>query len=145
MSNIEISRACQTTMASLSHNILLVDDELDSQIIFREMLSDLGYNVTVKSDGTSALQTIHEEGKIDLIITDYQMPDLSGLEFIRRVRKVHPAVPIIMITAYGGVETYLKSLSLGVFEFISKPVGKKMLGLIVNAALHNTSNGQASS
>jgi DNA-binding NtrC family response regulator len=63
------------------------------------------------------------------------MPGMSGIEFLTILRKALPSVPVIMFTAYGDVETYLKSLSLGVFEYINKPVKKNELGRIVKAAL----------
>jgi DNA-binding NtrC family response regulator len=63
------------------------------------------------------------------------MPGMSGIEFLAILRKALPSVPVIMFTAYGDVDTYLKSLSLGVFEYINKPVGKNELVRIVKAAL----------
>jgi DNA-binding NtrC family response regulator len=122
--------------------ILVVDDEPDSRQIFRDMLSDLGYDVIDAPDSASALMTMRNESTIDLIITDYQMPDMNGLAFVERVRQFLPAVPIIMITAYGSVETYIRSQSLSVFEYINKPVKKRELDLILKAALQKADNKQ---
>jgi CheY-like chemotaxis protein len=122
---------------NVAKKILVVDDEPDSRQIFREMLGDLGYDVYDEPDGASALLTIRDKGSIDLIVTDYQMPDMNGLEFVQRVRQFLPLVPIIMITAYGSIETYIRSQCLSVFEYINKPVKKRELDLIIKAALNN--------
>jgi DNA-binding NtrC family response regulator len=66
------------------------------------------------------------------------MPGMSGIEFVTVLRRVLPSVPVIMFTAHGGVETFVESLSLGVFEYINKPVRTDELGRIVKAALERS-------
>jgi len=116
--------------------IMVVDDEPENRKIFSQLLSDLGYEVIDEPDGTSALSKIRQGAKIDLVLTDERMPDMSGLELIEALRHMLPSVPVILITAYGSIEDYLRSSSLGVFEYLNKPVGKKELGKIVKTALH---------
>lgn len=115
--------------------ILLVDDELENLRSLGEILNRFGYRVIAKPDGQSALDTVREGTAVDLVITDYRMPGMNGLEFLTSFRQVRPEVPAIMLTAYGAVGTYLKSLSLGVFEYVNKPVKAKELGRIVKAAI----------
>ncbi len=76
----------------------------------------------------SALSKIREGAKIDLVLTDERMPDISGLELIEMLRHLRPAVPVILITAYGSIENYLRSPSFCVFEYLNKPVGKREQG-----------------
>ncbi len=116
--------------------ILVVEDEPENRRIFSEILGDLGYSVIAMPDGTSALSAIQNAPGIDLIITDYRMPDMSGLELVMKLRRILPAVPVIMITAFGSIENYFQSLSLGVFEYVNKPVGKTEFERVVKAALH---------
>jgi len=140
MADYALTLSLQTVKDSVTKKILVIDDEPDSRQIFRDMLIELGYDVIDEPDGTSALVAIEDKGMIDLIITDYQMPDMNGLEFVERVRRLLPLVPIIMITAYGSIETYIRSQCLSVFEYINKPVKKRELDLIVKAALDNANN-----
>lgn len=117
--------------------VLLVDDELENLRSLGEILNRFGYQVIPKPDAPSALAVVRQGITIDLVITDYRMPGMDGLEFIIALKQMVPTVPIIMLTAYGAVETYLKSLSLGVFEYVNKPVRAKELGRIVKSALDN--------
>ncbi|HAK61260.1 MAG TPA: response regulator [Nitrospiraceae bacterium] len=123
--------------------ILLVDDELENLRSLGEILNRFGYKVIAKPDGRSALSVVGEGTPVDLVITDYRMPVMDGLEFVTSLKQVTPSVPVIMLTAYGAVETYLKSLSLGVFEYVNKPVKAKELGRIVKAALDGSGDGHS--
>ena len=114
--------------------LLLVDDELDNLRSLGEILKQFGFKVIEKPDAHSALTIIREGASVDLIITDYRMPGMNGLEFIVVLKQILPAVPIVMLTSYGTVETYLKSLSIGVFEFVSKPIKAKELEHIIKVA-----------
>lgn len=115
--------------------ILLVDDDHDVLSCLEDSLSALGYNVIAKPDAESAMAVIREGAKVDLVVTDYAMPGMDGHEFFSVLKRILPSVPVIILTGYGSVETYLKSLSLGVCEFVCKPIEAKELDRIVKAAL----------
>jgi DNA-binding NtrC family response regulator len=117
--------------------ILLVDDELEILKSLGEILTRFGYQVIAKQSAQEALASVKDGANIDLVITDYRMPDMDGLEFLNALRQMDPSVPVIMLTAYGAVESYLKSLSLGVFEYVNKPIKAKDLGRIVQAAINS--------
>jgi len=118
--------------------ILLVDDEIEILKSLGEVLSRFGYTVIIKSDARSALAVVKASVKVDLVITDYRMPGMDGLEFLNALRQMNATVPVIVLTAYGAVESYLKSLSLGVYDYISKPIKAKELGRIVQAAIDSS-------
>jgi DNA-binding NtrC family response regulator len=116
--------------------VLVVDDEQENLRTYEEILHDMDYNVLLQPDGCAALALLREDAAVDLIITDFRMPGMNGIEFITELRRSRPFVPVIMITAYGNIETYLHSISLGVFEYVHKPVKKEEFERIVKRALH---------
>ncbi len=135
MQTIEGRDSLNTITDNHIKTILVVDDESENRQIVSRQLSDLGYNVIDEPNGTSALSKIRQGAKIDLVITDERMPDMNGLELIEALRKAAPSLPVILVTAYGSIENYLRSSSLGVFEYINRPVGKMELRKIVKVAL----------
>ena len=112
--------------------ILLVDDEPTILTVLELLLNKFGYVVIPKSNAESALFLIREGVNVDLIITDYRMPGMNGVEFIRVLRRILPSVPVLMLTGDITVEIEPR---LGVFERINKPVLGKELDRIVRAAL----------
>jgi two-component system response regulator (stage 0 sporulation protein F) len=116
--------------------VLLVEDDEGNRCITAEILKDLGYQVISEAGGSSALSVIKRGVDIDLVITDYRMPDMNGLDLVMELRRILPNVPVIMMTAYGSIENYFKSMSLGVFEYVNKPIGKDEFERIVKKALH---------
>jgi CheY-like chemotaxis protein len=112
--------------------ILLVDDEPAILTVLEVLLNKLGYIVVLKSNAESALFLIREGVNVDLVITDYRMPGMNGVEFVRELRRILPSVPVLMLT--GDITVEIEP-SLGVFELINKPVAGKELDRIVKAAL----------
>jgi DNA-binding NtrC family response regulator len=105
----------------LKGKILVIDDELD----IREGLSDLltlegGYTVELAHNGTEGLQKLGA-ASYDLVLLDLMMPDMSGMDVLRLVRKTDTETPIFMITAYGSVEAAVDALKLGANDYFSKP------------------------
>jgi DNA-binding NtrC family response regulator len=115
--------------------ILLVEDEDGNRRILAEILEDLGYQVISKADGPSALLVIKTGVDIDLVITDYRMPSMNGLDLVMELRRILPNVPVIMMTAYASIENYITSMSLGVFEYVNKPIDKAEFERVVKMAL----------
>jgi DNA-binding NtrC family response regulator len=115
--------------------ILVVDDDIENARSYGEVLMDMDYRVITQGDVKAALALLRSEKAFDLIITDYRMPGMNGLDFIKELRQIHPDLPVIMITAYGNIETYLRSISLGAFEYINKPISKNEFERIVQHAL----------
>jgi DNA-binding NtrC family response regulator len=115
--------------------ILLVDDEPEIRTILVEFLQKSGYKVIPKPDAESALSVINEKRRVDLVITDFRMPGMDGPEFIDALKKTSPSLPVIMLTAFGSVASYIQCRSKGVFEYVNKPVRAGEFRRIVQAAL----------
>jgi len=118
-----------------AETILLVDDESDLRDAYAELLKDLGYRVRSEPDGFSALAFVKQGTRIDLVITDYIMPNMNGLKFIKLLRALRPSVPVIMLTAFTTMENYSRARQLGAFEYVEKPVRMEELRRVVEAAL----------
>jgi len=104
-----------------SKRILLVDDEENARIALSRLLSREGYLVNTVANGYEALDYLREHD-VNLIVTDINMPEMDGIAFLREASRSFPGINVIMITAYGGVESYIEAINLGAFEYINKPV-----------------------
>ncbi len=111
--------------------ILIVDDEENARIGLKTLLSRDGYQVEAVGNGYEALDYLNRQA-VDLVITDINMPEMNGLVFLRELNRDHPSVDVIMITAYGGVESYLEAMNLGAFEYLNKPVKLEELRAVMN-------------
>jgi two-component system response regulator (stage 0 sporulation protein F) len=101
--------------------ILVVDDEENARIALSKILTREGYDVASAANGHEAL-TYLQARDVELIITDINMPEMNGMAFLRELSRIRPASNVIMITAYGEVESYIEAMNLGAFEYINKPV-----------------------
>jgi DNA-binding NtrC family response regulator len=101
--------------------ILIVDDEENTRLGLATLLTREGFDVGSAANGFEALDYLDRE-RVSLVISDIHMPDMGGLAFLRELSRRHPSISVIMITAYGGVESYLEAMSLGAFEYLHKPV-----------------------
>lgn len=111
------------------HSILLVDDDQEFRKAMKKMFEKSGYNVTGVGDGREALEILSEE-VFDLIISDLRMPNLSGIELMEEIKRKRIETPVIFITAYGEVESYMDLMNMGAFDYLNKPVrGREILGL----------------
>lgn len=111
----------ESSLPRETKRILLVDDEENARIALSRLLSREGYIVDTVSNGFEALNHLREHD-VNLIVTDINMPEMDGITFLREVNRSFPGSNIIMITAYGGVESYIEAINLGAFEYINKPV-----------------------
>ncbi|MBN2782469.1 MAG: response regulator [Campylobacterales bacterium] len=101
--------------------ILCVEDEEDIRIIYKSIFSSLAKNVIFASDGVEGLQK-YKKNHIDIIVTDHQMPHLTGLDMVSEIRKVDENIPIILITAFGDSTLLTKALNLNINSFVQKPI-----------------------
>ncbi len=100
--------------------ILVVDDDVDIVRIVTKMLAQEDYQVFTSVSGEEALEKVQKE-KPDILLLDIMMPRMNGLEVLRRVKEIDPAITIIMITAFGDIDSYLDAMESGAFEYINKP------------------------
>ncbi|HEY3997384.1 MAG TPA: response regulator [Candidatus Xenobia bacterium] len=104
----------------MSHPILVVDDEEVVRISLKDLLEGEGYRVMVASSGEEALGVVEREA-VQMVITDIQMPGISGLQLQKRLRESIPCTPILVMTAFPTVERAVAALQGGAVNFITKP------------------------
>lgn len=114
--------------------ILVVDDEVKMRRVLQMMLQKEGYEIITVKDGRGALQKVEKEN-FDLVLTDVKMPGLSGMDLLKRIRESDEEMPVIMITAYGTVETAVKAMKEGAYDYLLKPFEKDEMKIIVANAL----------
>ena len=100
--------------------VLVVDDELEVRQVLREFLSSRGYDVTTASGGAEAVAIVGTV-KPDLVLLDVAMPDMDGVETLKRIVAIEPALAVIMVTANSDIGTTSKLLALGAVDYVPKP------------------------
>jgi len=113
--------------------ILFIDDDKTGREVALFNLRRAGYEVMPASDGQEGISFFSPE-TVDVVITDVKMPGLSGIEVLRRVKKLAPEVPVLVITAFGNVETAVEAMKEGAYDFIGKPFHRDQLLLSVGKA-----------
>lgn len=110
--------------------ILVVDDEAAQRTILSGYLNRRGYSAAQASSGDEAIQIV-SGNVIDIIISDYKMPDINGLELMRRIKKINPEIYFVIITAFGTIETAVSAMKEGAFDYLTKPIDLDELEIMI--------------
>ena len=116
--------------------ILIVEDEKLLLEVFSDTLRETGYNIVTALDGKTTLKHL-EEAEPDLMILDIKLPDVSGLELLKKTREIYPDIPIIICTAYDSFKSDVEVGEFKVSDYIVKPVDLKILREKVKENLRN--------
>jgi DNA-binding NtrC family response regulator len=116
--------------------ILIIDDNKLILKTLKETLSRMGYTIVEAEDGETGLNLVRTEHP-DLVITDFQMPGIDGLEVLSKIRKLYISLPVILLTGFGDVVLTIKSIQLGAFDFLEKPIDPVQLKNTIQLALNS--------
>jgi two-component system nitrogen regulation response regulator NtrX len=125
-------------MHNNSARVLVVDDEAAIRRSLAGILADEGYDAALAEDGERALAAVRERTP-DLVLLDIAMPGRDGIEILEDLRRAHPALPVVMMSGHGTIETAVRATQLGAFDFIEKPLSLDKLLLTVRHALEKSS------
>lgn len=120
----------------MSHRVLVVDDERDMCEMLTSGLRHRGYAAEWRTSAAQALQRL-TENPTEVLVADLNMPETDGVELCRRVAASHPDVPVIVITAFGSLETAVAAIRAGAYDFITKPFEIEALALAVERAIQH--------
>jgi DNA-binding NtrC family response regulator len=118
----------------MNPRILIVEDEEKMRRILEIMLSEDGYRIDTAEDGLKAL-SLCEKNSYSLIVTDLKMAPMDGLTLMKKLRRVSPDLPVIVVTAFGSVETAVEAMKGGAFDYITKPFDREQIRILVSKAL----------
>jgi two-component system nitrogen regulation response regulator NtrX len=118
----------------MNERILIVDDEERAREILADHLEPAGYEIVQAADGEQALARV-KDNELNLMLLDLMLPDISGLDVLKQAVKLKPALPVIMISGQGTIETAVQATKLGAYDFLVKPVERERILLAVRNAL----------
>ncbi|HBH86671.1 MAG TPA: two-component system response regulator, partial [Syntrophaceae bacterium] len=118
------------------NTILVADDDLAHRTMLRTLLGGWGYDVAEADDGQSAVEAVHER-PFDLVLMDIRMIRVSGLEALVEIKRFNPAIPVVIMTAYASVETAVKALKEGAYDYLTKPLDFDELKIIMERAMEH--------
>ncbi|MEK7308334.1 MAG: sigma-54 dependent transcriptional regulator [Nitrospirota bacterium] len=116
--------------------ILIVEDKNSLAQMLRDTLVPEGYEVIIASDGAEGIKRI-KNTKIDIVLTDLKLPKKDGLEVLKASKEETPLTPVIVMTAFGSIETAVTAIKLGAYDFITKPLDTDHLLMLIKRALEN--------
>jgi len=114
--------------------ILLADDDDNLRRVLEFQLSEAGYKILTAADGAEAFE-IFTNNDFDCVITDLRMPKLSGLELLEKIKIGNAEIPVVVITAFGEVETAVSAMKAGAFDYINKPFNRDQILLTLERAV----------
>ncbi|SPD74834.1 Two component, sigma54 specific, transcriptional regulator, Fis family [uncultured Desulfobacterium sp.] len=114
--------------------ILFVDDDKDILFIVEKFLSRQGYNVTVADNGIEALELVKQKN-FDIVFTDFKMPEFDGLELLAAIKEYRPETEVVIVTGYGTMESAVKAMKFGSYDYIQKPFKLDSLKALIDRVI----------
>src|SRR5579864_2581162 len=115
-------------------SILIVEDEAKMRRLLELNLGEEGFTTHAAADAESGLKLLGSE-KIDLIVTDFRLPGMNGLEFLQAVKRINAAVPVVMMTAFGSVESAVEAMKMGASDYVLKPFSLAEMLMVIRKEL----------
>lgn len=118
----------------MNGRILIVDDEANIRSALAKLLNKLGHSAKTAASAHEALQLLRS-GRFQIVISDLRMPGEDGLHLLREIREIDPMIDVIMMTAYGTIETAIEAMRQGAYDYIEKPINQERLPILLSRIL----------
>jgi DNA-binding NtrC family response regulator len=125
-------------MPEHKEKILVVDDENEMRALLKDVLEEHGYVVALAQHGKEALKLMHEDD-YSVVLTDLRMREMQGIELLKGVKRAYPDVNVLLMTAFGSVETAIEAMKEGAYDYLIKPIKNDDLLRVVNRAAREAS------
>ena len=111
--------------------MMIIEDDEEMRSLLRDFCEEEGFEAVSVGNGLDGLRILSKENHFDLIMTDFRMPGLTGLDILPRIRRLKPNTPVIVITAYGSDEVRRRSLERGATAYLEKPIRLSKLKTLI--------------
>jgi DNA-binding NtrC family response regulator len=129
---------------SIMARILIVEDKASLRTMLEEMLKTEGLSVVCASTGSQGVERLRGGERFDLVLTDWRLPGADGLAVLDAAKALDPTLPVLVMTAYGSIETAVEAMKHGAEDFITKPVEPDLLRLMVSRAIERRARSRES-
>ena len=116
-------------------SLLVVDDERNIRVRLAGFFESCGHKVLTAEDGKQALDSLSGDGPVDLVLTDYKLAELNGLELLQQIKRQAPETAVILMTAYGTIENAVAAMKAGAYDYLAKPFSLEQIQHVVERAL----------
>jgi len=124
----------ETHHAAVDHrHLLIIDDEENMRHMLSNLLKKSGYRIETASNGHEGLEMV-DQREYDFILCDLKMPNMNGMEFLISAREKVGSTPVIMMSAYGSIDTAVEAIKLGAYDYISKPFKTDEVHIVLKKA-----------
>ncbi|WKN30641.1 sigma-54 dependent transcriptional regulator [Porifericola rhodea] len=123
----------------MAKKILIVDDDQDIRLLLDKFLSKKGYETKTASDSATAIDILKSH-KCDLVLCDFKLPDLNGLELIQKIKVINPEAALLVITGYSDVKVAVQAIKLGAYDYVTKPLYPDEILMTIEQALNSKKN-----
>jgi DNA-binding NtrC family response regulator len=124
--------------------VLVVEDKDSLRAMLEEMLRGEGWDVVGLADGAQAVERLRSGERVDVVLTDWRLPGADGLSVLEAARSADPTLPVVVMTAFGSIETAVAAMKKGAEDFITKPVDPDLLRLLIARAIERRAKGRES-
>lgn len=129
----QMLRSADSSMKTSNFKILIVDDDADIRVVLRDAVKNWGFSVSDAKDGEQAILMLMRE-HFDIVISDLMMPALDGLTLLQKIKELNKEILVIIITGYATIETAVKAINAGAYDYIAKPFSLDELMVVIRNA-----------